>query len=167
MAENTTNTVMFHSTRSNSKTYTSKQAIRSGIAEDGGLFVTDCLGETRYNISNLVGKSYKQIAKDVLQILLPDFTSSELDECVENAYGDQWEDCEITPLKQLGTNNDFVLELFHGPTCAFKDVALQILPQLIRCSRNASDSSQNVMILTATSGDTGNCLLYTSPSPRD
>ena len=118
MAENTTNTVMFHSSRSNSKTYTSKQAIRRGIAEDGGLFVTDCLGQTRYDISNLVGKSYKQIAKDVLQILLPDFTSNELDECVENAYGDQWEDCEITPLKQLGTNNDFVLELFHGPTCA-------------------------------------------------
>ena len=159
MAENTTNTVMFHSSRSNSKTYTSKQAIRRGIAEDGGLFVTDCLGQTRYDISNLVGKSYKQIAKDVLQILLPDFTSNELDECVENAYGDQWEDCEITPLKQLGTNNDFVLELFHGPTCAFKDVALQILPHFIRHSKNTSDSSQNVMILTATSGDTGKAAL--------
>lgn len=159
MAENTTNTVMFHSTRSNSKTYTSKQAIRRGIADDGGLFVTDCLGETRYDISNLSGKTYKQIAKDVLQILLPDFTSSELDECVENAYGSQWEDSEITPLKTLGNNNDFVLELFHGPTCAFKDVALQILPQFISHTKNVSDSNKNVMILTATSGDTGKAAL--------
>ncbi|MFU0662723.1 threonine synthase [Gardnerella vaginalis] len=157
-------TAIFHSTRSLKPTCTAKQAIRQGIAEDGGLFVADSLGSKRYDISNLPGKTYQEIAQDILQILLPDYSKEELSDCIKLAYGDQWSDSAITPLAQLGSTNDYVMELFHGPTCAFKDVALQMLPQLMSCtlSQNAnaeSKNNQNVMILTATSGDTGKAAL--------
>lgn len=154
---------IFHSTRSIKPTFTSKEAIRKGIAEDGGLFVADSLGSERYDISKLQGKSYQEIAQDILQILLPDYTSEELSSCIKLAYGDQWSNNAITPLQQLGNTSDFVMELFHGPTCAFKDVALQMLPQLMSRTKtqheNESDIEKNVMILTATSGDTGKAAL--------
>lgn len=158
-------TAIFHSTRSLKPTYTSKEAIRKGIAEDGGLFVADSLGSERYDISRLQGKSYQEIAQDILQLLLPDYTSEELSSCIKLAYGNQWadDDSAITPLQQLGNTRDFVMELFHGPTCAFKDVALQMLPQLMSRTKtqneNESDIEKNVMILTATSGDTGKAAL--------
>ena len=158
-------TAIFHSTRSLKPTYTSKEAIRKGIAEDGGLFVADSLGSERYDISKLQGKSYQEIAQDILQLLLPDYTSEELSSCIKLAYGNQWtdDDSAITPLQQLGNTRDFVMELFHGPTCAFKDVALQMLPQLMSRTKtqneNESDIEKNVMILTATSGDTGKAAL--------
>ncbi|MFU0469045.1 threonine synthase [Gardnerella vaginalis] len=158
-------TAIFHSTRSIKPTYTSKEAIRKGIAEDGGLFVADSLGSERYDISKLQGKSYQEIAQDILQLLLPDYTSEELSSCIKLAYGNQWadDDSAITPLQQLGNTRDFVMELFHGPTCAFKDVALQMLPQLMSRTKtqneNESDIEKNVMILTATSGDTGKAAL--------
>lgn len=119
----------FHSTRSSADALTSKQAIRKGIADDGGLFVTDQLGETTVDISALAGKSYQQIAFDVLSVLLPDFGEDELKQCIAEAYGSQWSDERITPVKPLG--DDYVMELFNGPTCAFKDVALQILPRFM------------------------------------
>jgi threonine synthase len=174
----------FHSTRSTTDSLTSKQAIRRGIAEDGGLFVTDSLGEQQVDIATLAGKSYQQIAFDVLTVLLPDFSADELRECIREAYGAQWSSDAITPLKPLG--DDYVLELFNGPTSAFKDVALQILPRLMartspahnnqhecNCAsgstsavspestpENASDSGdETIMILTATSGDTGKAAL--------
>nr|WP_196489627.1 threonine synthase [Gardnerella vaginalis] len=152
------NNAIFHSTRSTAKSCTSKQAICKGIAEDGGLFITDSLGKQHYDICELTKKSYQEIAKDILTILLPDFSSKELEDCVNKAYGSQWSNDSITPIKQLGETNDFVLELFHGPTCAFKDIALQILPQLMMHSKSAK-SNENTMILTATSGDTGKAAL--------
>ncbi|MDF0753693.1 threonine synthase [Gardnerella greenwoodii] len=161
MAEDT---AIFHSTRATTPTCTAKQAIRKGIAEDGGLFVADTLGSTRYDISKLQGKSYQEIAQDILQILLPDYSQEELSDCVKLAYADQWSNSDITPIRQLGNTSDFVMELFHGPTCAFKDVALQMLPQLMSRSQNKTEKSEsnnnkNVMILTATSGDTGKAAL--------
>lgn len=156
-------TTIFHSTRSLKPTCTSKEAIRKGIAEDGGLFVADSLGSERYDISKLQGKSYQEIAQDILQLLLPDYTSEELSSCIKLAYGNQWSNNAITPLQQLGNTSDFVMELFHGPTCAFKDVALQMLPQLMSHTKtqheNESDIEKSVMILTATSGDTGKAAL--------
>lgn len=122
--------ITFHSTRSTTDSLTSKQAIRKGIADDGGLFVTDALGDTQIDVASLAGKSYQQIAQEVLGALLPDFTDDELAQCVRDAYGEQWSDPAITPLKPLG--DDYILELFNGPTSAFKDVALQILPVLWR-----------------------------------
>ena len=91
----------FHSTRSTTDSLTSKQAIRKGIADDGGLFVTDSLGETHVDIASLAGKSYQQIAFDVLSVLLPDFTETELKACISEAYGAQWSDEKITPVKPL------------------------------------------------------------------
>ncbi|KFI60980.1 threonine synthase [Bifidobacterium cuniculi] len=148
----------FHSTRGTDDALTSKQAIRKGIADDGGLFVTDQLGESKVDIATLQGKTYQQIAQDVLGLLLPDFTAQELGECIAEAYGAQWDDERITPLKPLG--DDYVMELFHGPTCAFKDVALQILPRFMaRTTPADGDADERIMIVTATSGDTGKAAL--------
>ena len=97
----------FHSTRSTTDSLTSKQAIRKGIADDGGLFVTDSLGETHVDIASLAGKSYQQIAFDVLSVLLPDFTETELKACINEAYGVQWSNEKITPVKPLG--DDYVM----------------------------------------------------------
>lgn len=148
----------FHSTRGTTDSLTSKQAIRKGIADDGGLFVTDSLGEAKVDIAQLAGKSYQQIAFDVLSVLLPDFSKEELQACISEAYGEQWSDERITPLKPLG--DDYILELFNGPTSAFKDVALQILPRFMACTTPADGAEdETIMILTATSGDTGKAAL--------
>lgn len=148
----------FHSTRSSSVNLTSRQAIRQGLADDGGLFVTDDLGNEKVDVSTLVGKPYRDMARTMLGILLPDFSASELDECVRAAYGSQWLDSAITPLKPLG--DTYILELFNGPTSAFKDVALQILPQFMaRTAAGATSANEKVMVLTATSGDTGKAAL--------
>ena len=117
----------FHSTRSTTDSLTAKQAIRKGIADDGGLFVSDALGKTKVDVASLPGKSYQQIAAEVLGALLPDFTAEELGQCIADAYGEQWSDERITPLKPLG--DDYVLELFNGPTSAFKDVATPARPR--------------------------------------
>ena len=136
----------FHSTRSTTDSLTSKQAIRKGIADDGGLFVTDSLGETHVDIASLAGKSYQQIAFDVLSVLLPDYTEAELKECIDEAYGPQWSDEKITPVKPLG--DDYVMELFNGPTSAFKDVALQILPRFMaRTTPADGDADEKIMIV--------------------
>ena len=160
-------TTTFHSTRSTTDSLTSKQAIRKGIADDGGLFVTDALGSTKVDIADLAGHPYQSIAYDVLHALLPDFGEDELRACIDEAYGAQWSDERITPLKPLG--DDYILELFNGPTCAFKDVALQILPRFMARTTPADggdgtgdgtgDSAEKIMILTATSGDTGKAAL--------
>ena len=148
----------FHSTRNTTDSLTSKQAIRLGLADDGGLFVSDQLGETKVAIDNLAGMSYQAIAQRVLGALLPDFTDKELAQCIAEAYGDQWLDEKITPVKPLG--DDFVMELFNGPTSAFKDVALQILPRFMaRTTPADGDPDEKIMIVTATSGDTGKAAL--------
>ncbi|MCF2561995.1 threonine synthase [Bifidobacterium boum] len=149
--------ITFHSTRSTTDSLTSKQAIRKGIADDGGLFVTDALSDTQIDVAALAGKSYQQIAQEVLGTLLPDFTDEELAQCVRDAYGEQWTDPAITPLKPLG--DDYILELFNGPTSAFKDVALQILPRFMAHTAPTGDPNEKIMILTATSGDTGKAAL--------
>ncbi|OZG68932.1 threonine synthase [Bifidobacterium eulemuris] len=151
-------TTTFHSTRSTTDSLTSKQAIRKGIADDGGLFVSDSLGETKVRIDDLAGMGYQDIAARVLGALLPDFTEAELADCIAEAYGEQWSDERITPVKPLG--EDFVMELFNGPTSAFKDVALQILPRFMaRTTPAGGDADEKIMILTATSGDTGKAAL--------
>lgn len=154
--------ITFHSTRSTTDSLTSKEAIRKGIADDGGLFVTDALGGVKVDIAHLAGRSYQDIAYDVLHALLPDFGEDELKSCITQAYGAQWSDERITPLKPLG--DDYVLELFRGPTSAFKDVALQILPRFMARTTPAGDKTatqadEKIMILTATSGDTGKAAL--------
>ncbi len=148
----------FHSTRSHTHSYTAKQAIRKGIADDGGLLVTDSLGERQVDVVSLIGKPYKDIAYEVLSVLLPDFSEDDLRDCIDQAYGAQWDDDRITPVHDLG-DGDYVLELFHGPTCAFKDVALQILPRFMSYAMKDAGGAERVMIVTATSGDTGKAAL--------
>ena len=147
----------FHSTRSTTDALTSKQAIRQGLAADGGLFVSDQLGETQVAFDDLAGMPYQAVAERVLGALLPDFTGDELRACIAQAYGDQWSDPAVTPVRRVG--DDWVLELFHGPTSAFKDVALQILPRFMARTAPAGSGDERIMILTATSGDTGKAAL--------
>ena len=145
----------YHSTRSGENSVTSKQAILTGIAPDGGLFVSDALGEKKLPLEAVCGQGFHETARMVLGTLLPDYTPDELAGCVAAAYGPQWDSEAVCPVTPLGT--DWLLELYHGPTCAFKDVALQMLPQLMSVAR-AGDGRQ-IMIVTATSGDTGKAAL--------
>ncbi|MFR5000328.1 MAG: threonine synthase [Slackia sp.] len=146
---------MYHSTRSTVKECSAKRAVLDGLAPDGGLYVTDELGRTRIDLDRIVGQSYRENAALILKTLLDDYTDEEIAACVQAAYGDTFDAPETTPAVKVG--DSFVLELFHGPTSAFKDVALQMLPQLM--SRAAEQTSERIMILAATSGDTGKAAL--------
>ena len=155
----------YHSTRALAPTYTAKQAIRRGIAADGGLFVSDELGDTAIDIETLADKDYFELAREVLGALLPDYTADEIVACVDEAYRGTFASDEVTPLVPLkkAPNADgvptFVLELFGGPTSAFKDVALQMLPRLMARTGTGETADEKIMIVTATSGDTGKAAL--------
>ena len=152
-------TSKYHSTRSCGHEVTAKRAILDGLAPDGGLYVTDTLGETRIDLSNLIATrrngGYLSVAQSILSTLLDDYTPEEMHACVQEAYCNTFESDDVTPVVSVG--DDWVLELFHGPTSAFKDVALQMLPRLM--SRASAHSDERTMILTATSGDTGKAAL--------
>ena len=146
---------LYHSTRSSDETVTSKQAILTGIAPDGGLYVSDQLGAAKLDLARVAAQGYHATARDVLGMLLSDYTADEVATCVAGAYADNFDSPAVTPLTPLGP--DWLLELYHGPTCAFKDVALQMLPRLMSVAREGR--GQNIMIVTATSGDTGKAAL--------
>lgn len=146
---------MYHSTRSNAMECSAKRAVLDGLAPDGGLYVTDELGRTPIDLGRVVAQTYRENAADILGTLLDDYTAEEIEACVDAAYGKTFASKEVTPLVSVG--DDYILELFWGPTSAFKDVALQMLPQLM--SRAASQTSERIMILAATSGDTGKAAL--------
>lgn len=146
----------YRSTRDKKHTISAKKAIVEGIAKDGGLYVYDELEQHILPLEEMMNMDYYQMAEVVLQTLLPDFTSDEVHQCVEDAYRGKFESEAITPL--VNSNNDYFLELFHGPTSAFKDVGLRMLPQLMKTALKNEDTKK-VMILTATSGDTGKAAL--------
>lgn len=146
---------LYHSTRSHTEQVESKTAILQGIAADGGLFVRDDIATGAPGLSELLAGTYQDRARLVLGHLLDDFTADEIADCVEAAYGTNFDSDAVTPVVPCGS--DYILELWHGPTSAFKDVALQMLPQLMRVSR--ADDGRNIMIVTATSGDTGKAAL--------
>ncbi|MBE6480596.1 MAG: pyridoxal-phosphate dependent enzyme, partial [Olsenella sp.] len=147
----------YHSTRSADELVTSKQAILRGIAPDGGLYVSDALDEARLDLEAILGEGYHAIAHRVLSTLLDDYTHEEIASCVAGAYADNFDSPEVTPLVKLG--DDWLLELWHGPTCAFKDVALQMLPRLMSVARSGIEDARGILIVTATSGDTGKAAL--------
>lgn len=147
----------YHSTRSQSDSVTSKQAILAGIAPDGGLYVSDAVGQTKLDLAKVCQSSYHEVAQMVLGTLLNDYTAEEIASCVKAAYADNFDTTEVTPVSPVGP--DWLLELYHGPTCAFKDVALQMLPRLMSVARRSAGAGNNVMIVTATSGDTGKAAL--------
>ena len=145
----------YHSTRSDARLVPSKDAILQGIAPDGGLYVSDALLEKHVDLAAVCEEDYHATARRVLSTLLDDFTDQEIASCVEGAYGSNFDTPKVTPLTPFG--DDWLLELFHGPTSAFKDVALQMLPRLMGCARDKD--GERIMVVTATSGDTGKAAL--------
>lgn len=148
------------STRSPNIKVSCSEAIRLGIAPDGGLFVPEYIPELSKNdLLNLYDKNYQQIAYSILEKFLTDFTQTELKDCLDKAYNSYTFDTPlICPLHPL---NDFtsLLELWHGPTCAFKDLALQLLPHLLTTALKKLKDTSTLVILVATSGDTGKAAL--------
>ena len=148
----------YHSTRGKTDNVTSKQAILRGIAPDGGLYVADWIGEEKLDLAQVCNQTFQENARLVLGALLPDYTEAEIAQCVGAAYGEQWDTPSCCPVSALG--DDWLLELYHGPTSAFKDVALQMLPQLMGVARKGAEGEgKKIMIVTATSGDTGKAAL--------
>lgn len=149
----------YTSTRNNRIRVTSAQAIAGGISSEGGLYVPTVLPSlTMEDIAALVPLSYKERAIAVLSRFLTDFTADEVAECCCAAYSDRFDTPDIAPLHELGDGR-YILELWHGPTCAFKDMALQILPHLMRVSVGKTHPDEQIVILVATSGDTGKAAL--------
>lgn len=140
-----------------------KDALLQGLSEEGGLFVTDALDTLSLPLEDMLDMSYPQIAQQVMQLLLPGYTKEEIAWCIERAYGSSFSDPRIAPV--IHRKDLHVLELFHGPTCAFKDLGLQMLPQLMSIA--AKNRHKKVMILTATSGDTGKAALEGFKDAKD
>ena len=147
----------YHSTRNAEKTLTASQAILQGIAPDGGLYVPDHIPALDIALDRLSDMTYQELAYEVMKKFFDDFTEEELKHCVNAAYDDKFDDSSIVPLVKAGGNH--YLELFHGPTIAFKDMALSILPYLMTTSAKKNGSTKEIVILTATSGDTGKAAL--------
>lgn len=145
------------STRDENIKATASEAVLNGIAPDGGLYVMKDIDKIKVNVNELKGMSYHEIAFYILNCMLTDFSESTLTECINKAYDEKFSAKEITPLVKVG--EDFILELFHGKTSAFKDVALSILPYLITESLSMNNIDEEIIILTATSGDTGKAAL--------
>ena len=149
--------MVFYSTRSKQLTATSAEAVLKGIAPDGGLYTPLDFDAMRVNVADLLGRSAVEISALVIGKILNDFTPEEMRALIEAAYDGKFETDDLTPVAKVG--DDFVLELFRGPTSAFKDVALSVLPRLIVESRRKLGVEDEIVILTATSGDTGKAAL--------
>lgn len=152
--------MQFKSTRDASVSVSSAMAIKTGLSPDGGLFLPENIPHIDLDtIESLTSMSYNERAKKVLGLFLTDFTDEELTDCVNKAYNrEKFETEEIAPVYKTNDGTYF-LELWHGPTCAFKDMALQILPHLLSKSIKKTGETKEVVILVATSGDTGKAAL--------
>ena len=136
---------------------TASQAILKGLADDGGLFVPTSVPALDVSLDSLAEMTYQQVAYEVLKLFLTDFTKEELVHCIDSAYDDKFDTEEIAPLTYA--DGAYYLELFHGATIAFKDMALSILPHLMITSARKNNIKNDIVILTATSGDTGKAAL--------
>ena len=149
--------VLYSSTRNGEPKFTASQAILKGLADDGGLFVPDHIPALSCSMRDLSGKSYQEVAYEVMKLFFTDFTEEELKNCIERAYDSKFDTEEIAPLVEA--EGTYYLELFHGATIAFKDMALSILPHLMITSAKKNQVENEIVILTATSGDTGKAAL--------
>jgi threonine synthase len=145
--------VMYKSTRGDGTLITASQAVLQGLAPDGGLYVPDAIPELGVDVSELAGMDYKEIAYLVMSKFLSDYTEEELKDCIEHAYDSKFDTAQIAPVVKKG--QAYYMELFHGATIAFKDMALSILPHLLTKAARKNNVSNEIVILTATSGDTG------------
>lgn len=149
--------ILYKSTRSEDGALKASEAILKGLADDGGLFVPIELPELDKSMKELAGMKYQEVAYEVMKLFFTDFTEEELKKCIDKAYDEKFDTEEIAPLAQV--KDPYHLELFHGPTIAFKDMALQILPHLLTTSAKKNGVENDIVILTATSGDTGKAAL--------
>ena len=143
----------YKSTRNSELKVTASEAILKGLAPDGGLFVPEEIPKLDVSMEQLKSMSYQEIAYEVMKLFLADFTEGELKGCIEKAYDSKFDDEAIAPLVKV--EDTYYLELFHGATIAFKDMALSILPHLMTTSAKKNQVKNEIVILTATSGDTG------------
>lgn len=151
--------MLYVSTRGKTDLFSAAHAITRGLAADGGLFVPQNIPAMRMvDIKAMERKPYTERAVDVLLQYLTDFSEDELRECVNAAYAPEKFGDNPVPLVQVNDNTG-VLELWHGPTSAFKDMALQLLPHLLTRSMQKTGETNKVVILVATSGDTGKAAL--------
>lgn len=152
--------MQYKSTRNNNISISSAEAIKQGLSVEGGLFVPEIIPTvTEGEIKALVGMNYRERAKVILSKFLTDFTPEELDNCISKAYTkEKFGSDNIAPVYKLN-EGEYILELWHGPTCAFKDMALQILPHLLTTSVKKMGETDEIVILVATSGDTGKAAL--------
>ena len=149
--------LLYKSTRDAEKTVTASQAILKGLADDGGLFVPVSIPKLQVSLGELKEMTYQEIAYTVMKEFLTDFTEEELKSCIAKAYDSKFDTEEIAPLAKV--EDAYYLELFHGATIAFKDMALSILPHLLTTSAKKNQVKNEIVILTATSGDTGKAAL--------
>ena len=147
----------YESTRGGQKGVTASQAILKGLAEDGGLFMPTEIPKLDKTLEQLAGMTYQETAYEVMKLFLTDFTKEELKNCINRAYDAKFDTEEIAPL--VYADGAYYLELFHGSTIAFKDMALSILPHLMITSARKNQIKNDIVILTATSGDTGKAAL--------
>lgn len=149
--------LVYQSTRGVNETVTASQAILRGLAEDGGLYVPSEIPKLNISLNALSEMSYQQIAYEVMKLFLTDFTEDELKQCINRAYDEKFDTKEIAPIRKA--DGAYFLELFHGATIAFKDMALSILPHLLTTAAKKNKVEDEIVILTATSGDTGKAAL--------
>ena len=145
--------VLYKSTRGKEETVTASMAILKGLSEDGGLFVPTEIPKLDVPMDELAKMSYQETAYEVMKCFLTDFTEEELKNCINNAYDEKFDTKEIAPLHEA--DGAYFLELYHGATIAFKDMALSILPHLMTTAAKKNQVKNEIVILTATSGDTG------------
>ncbi len=145
--------ITYQSTRGGEKGLTASQAILKGLADDGGLFMPTQIPKLDVAMETLAEMSYQEIAYEVMKLFLTDFTEEELKYCISHAYDSKFDTEEIVPI--VKADGAYYLELFHGSTIAFKDMALSILPYLMTTSAKKNHVENEIVILTATSGDTG------------
>lgn len=147
----------YKSTRGSIYTKTAPEAIIAGLAEDKGLYVPDSFPQLPFKIEDMQGKTYKEIAFQVMKAFFPDYTDTEMKHCVDGAYDGKFEAEDVVPLVDAADTH--FLELYHGRTAAFKDMALSILPYLLTTAIKKEKEDHKICILTATSGDTGKAAL--------
>lgn len=154
--------MLYKSTRDSELKVSAAQAIAQGISVDGGLFVPEYFPDMKRDLPDLAKLDYIGRAKAILKVFLSDYTDDEISECVEAAYSSEKFDAGI-PAQLVKVSNDngnkYMLELWHGPTCAFKDMALQLLPHLLTKAFEKKYPGKSAVILVATSGDTGKAAL--------
>ena len=149
--------LMYRSTRDSNNRVTASQAVLQGLSSDGGLFVPETIPVLTKSIEELSELDYRGLAYEVMKLFLTDYTEEELKDCINKAYDAKFDTPEIAPLKKVG--QAYYLELFHGATIAFKDMALSILPHLLAKAAKKNNVQEEIVILTATSGDTGKAAL--------